>query len=143
VSVANGLLPPPSLRAPPASTSRTVSKAAPDNVVICEMSLGIISTPEPATSQLPPLRFPFCSWTGLSASRSVPVAPTDRVPVVFENAGLVMEQFSYASISPGFGMAIDAAESVVPFREMNPSLISALAIETLPDPKMSDPPSAT
>ena len=62
---------------------------------------------------------------------------------MFEKAGLVMEQFSYASISPGFGMSIDAEDSVVPFREMNPLLISAVAIETVPDPKMSDPPSAT
>jgi hypothetical protein len=108
--------------------------------VSCEMSLRTISAP--ATSQLPPLRFPFCSWTGLSASRSVPPVPTDRVPV-FENAGLVMELLSYESISPGAGTSIDPADNVVPYRVINPWLISEVAIETFPDPKRSDPPSLT
>jgi hypothetical protein len=38
------------------------------------------------------------------------------VPVVFDNAGLVMELLLYESIPPGFGWLINAADSVVPYR---------------------------
>ena len=60
VSVANALPPEEFCTAEPTpSIDTTVPKAAPASVMICEMSLGTIS--KPATSQLPPLRVPFCS----------------------------------------------------------------------------------
>jgi hypothetical protein len=65
------------------------------------------------------------------------------VPAAFDNAGLVMELLSYTSISPGDGRLIDPADNVVPYRVMNPGLVSEVAIETFPDPNRSDPPSAT
>jgi hypothetical protein len=63
--------------------------------------------------------------------------------VVFEKAGLEMELLSNTSISPGFGMSIDPADSVVPYREMSPWLFSEVEIETFPDPNRSEPPWAT
>ena len=57
----------------------------------------------------PPLRVPFLSWTGLSASCSVPV-PTDTV-LVFENAGLVMELFPDEVISPGAELPTELDEA--------------------------------
>jgi hypothetical protein len=66
------------------------------------------------------------------------------VPVVFENAGLVMVLFPYTSISPGFGMSIDPADNVVPsYRAISPWLVSEVATETFPDPKRSNPPVST
>src|SRR4029077_8077957 len=141
VSVANALWPAASCTAEPVPSGDTTVVYA-TGALICEMSLGNIRTPLD-TSQLPPLRFPFCSWTGLCASRSVPPAPTDTVPAAFESAGHVMELVSYTSISPGDGRLIDAADNVVPYRVMNPWLFSEVVIETFPDPKRSDPPSAT
>ena len=53
------------------------------------------------------------------------------------------ELVSYTSISPGFGISIDPANSVVPNRVTPPELFSEVAIETFPDPRRSDPPSLT
>ena len=52
-----------------------------------------------------------------------------------------MELLSYMLISPEAGTLIDVADNVVPYRVMNPWLVSEVAIETFPDPKRSDEPS--
>jgi hypothetical protein len=67
--------------------------------------------------------------------------PTDTVPLVFENAGLVMELFPYEVMLPGDGRSIDPADNLVPVSWMNPWLASEVAIATFPDPTSSDAPS--
>ena len=116
------------------------------------MSLGTISRPVSSTSQLPPLRGPFCSWTGLSVSRKVTPAPPYTVPVVFENAGLVMElvfglELLYARMLPKFDgsvISIDPADNSAPYSSMPPWLISEVATEklepALPDSMLSNLP---
>jgi hypothetical protein len=97
-------------------------------VALGEPSLMFVAAPE--TSQLPPLRVPLCSWTGLSASRSIPVL-TSTVRI-FENAGLALELLPFEARLPGAGRPIDPADNAVPVSVMKPWLASEVAIETLP-----------